>query len=212
MKLLEDFSTPVAHSPRGFTLIELMIAVVIVSIGVLLAVPSFSEAVERRQLSAGAEQVAALLNFAQSEAIKRNEQVTVSWYSPGSHSEQWCIGVTEGGTACDCRETVVTEDDFCAIEGVPYRLKQTDFVDMDFEFMHMNPATGNFAFDPVRGIMTDISSSEIIDDDYLFYVHSNQGSGSTRNYELEIRASITGRVKICADTSRRSVIGGYKEC
>ena len=189
-----------------------MSAMAIVSLSVVMAVPSYSKAVERRQLSAGAEEVAALLGFAQSEAIKRSEPVTVSWYSPGSHSEQWCIGVTAGGTACDCRETDASQADYCAIDGLPHRLQQTDFVNLDFEFMHMNPAVGSFSFDSVRGIMSNISSAEIIDDDYLFYVHSNDGSGSSRDYELEIRVAMTGRVHICADAYRVSKIGGYKEC
>lgn len=212
MKLLEDFFPVAARASRGFTLIEVLIAMVIVTIGILLAAPSFSEAIERRQLSAGAEEITALLTYAQSEAVKRNEAITVSWSSAGGHSAQWCIGITEGGTACDCMETVASEADFCAIDGISYRFQQTDFVDIDFEFMHMNPAVGSFAFDPVRGIMTNISSSEIIDDDALFYVHSSEGSGETRDYELEIWASITGRVNICADTYRKSIIGGYPKC
>jgi prepilin-type N-terminal cleavage/methylation domain-containing protein len=212
MKFSMDGFRKFRSANKGFTLIELMTTSAIVSIGVALALPAFAPITEKRQLTAAAEEIAGFLTIAQTEAIKRNEQVTVSWYTPGSHSNQWCIGVTEGGAACDCRETVASEDDFCAIDGNAYRLVQTDFVDMNFEFMHMNPVAGNFAFDPVRGIMTDISSTEIIDDDYLFYVHSNNGSGSTRDYELEIRASITGRVSICTDTSRKSVVGGYTEC
>ncbi len=199
------------HS-RAFTLIEVLSTVAIISIGASLAVPSFSNAIERRQLSAGAEEISAFLSYAQSEAIKRNEQVTVSWYTAGGHNADWCIGVTDKDSACDCSETVVTEDDFCAIDDIPYRLQQTDFVDINHEFMHMNPAVGDFAFDPVRGIMTDASSNEITDGDYLFYVHSNDGSGATRDYELEIRVAVTGRVRICADTYRASQIGGYDEC
>lgn len=197
---------------RGFTLLEVMITVAIVSISVGLAVPSFTPITEKRQLTAAAEEVAGLLKFAQSEAVKRNEQFTVSWYTPGGHNSNWCIGITQGGTACDCQETVSTEADFCAIDDNPYRLVQSDFVDMGYEFMHMKPAAGNFAFDPVRGIMTDISDPEITDNDSLFYLHSDSGSGSSRLYELEIWASITGRVSICTDTSRKSIVGGYTEC
>jgi hypothetical protein len=76
----------------------------------------------------------------------------------------------------------------------------------------MNPTVGNFAFDPVRGIMTDISDNEITDNDSLFYLHSDSGSGSQRLYELEIWASITGRVSICTDTYRKSIVGGYEKC
>lgn len=196
----------------GFTLFELMIVMVIVAIGVALAVPSFKTITEKRQLTTAAEEIASFLSFAQAEAIKSNEQVTVSWYTPGGHNANWCVGVIEGGTACDCRETVTTESDFCAIDGNAYRLVQADFVDVSYEFMHMRPNTGNFAFDPVRGTITDASESEVIDNDYLFYVHSERGSGSSRNYELQIHANITGRIFICTDTDRRTIIGGFQEC
>ena len=212
MKLLEDLFMVTPRTSRGFTLIEVMIAVFIVTVGVVLAAPSFSEAIQRRQLSAGAEEISALLTYAQSEAVKRNEAITVSWYTPGEHSEQWCIGIIEGDTPCDCRKTAPGDANYCAVDGVPYRLQQTDFVDINFEFMHMNPPVGSFAFDPVRGIMTNVSSTEVLDGDWLFYLHSNEGSGATRAYELEIWASITGRVSICADTYRKSIIGGYPEC
>ena len=59
---------------RGFTLLEVLIAMAIVVIGITLAFPSYKQAIERRQLSAGVEEVSALLSFAQSEAIKRGEE------------------------------------------------------------------------------------------------------------------------------------------
>lgn len=198
--------------PAGFTLLELIIVVAIVAIMVALAVPTWQSIVEKRQLTGAAEEIKSFLTFAQSEAIKRNEEVTIHWYTPGSHNVNWCIGATLGEVVCDCRETVVTEPDFCNIDGLPYRLVQTDFVDIDFELMHMNPVMGSFSYDPVRGILVNISDTEIIDDDYLFYIHSDEGSGSTREYELEIRLNITGRVRICTDPYRERIIGGYPEC
>lgn len=196
----------------GFTLLELMIVLVVVAIGLALAVPTYRTFVDKRQLTSAAEQVSSFLAFAQSEAVKRNEQVTVSWHSPGGHNRDWCMGAVLDDDACDCRETDPAENDFCEIDDVPYRLVQTDFTDIDYELMHMNPAIGNFAFDPVRGVITDISSTEIIDDDWLFYVHSDEGSGSSRDYELEIRLNVTGRVRICTDPYRKKIIGGYPTC
>ena len=95
---------------------------------------------------------------------------------------------------------MTTESDYCEIDDVPFLLSQTDFVDITEEFMHMNPSNGSFSFDPIRGVMTNTSSDEIFDDDHLFYVHSSDGSGSSREFELQLQMNITGRVRICTDT------------
>jgi hypothetical protein len=83
---------------------------------------------------------------------------------------------------------------------------------MDQEFMHMRPSESDFSFDPVRGIITDIDDSESVDGDYLFYLHSDRGSGGSRLFELQIKMLITGRVSICTDDDRKRLIGGYPEC
>lgn len=197
---------------QGFTLLELLIVFVIVAIGVTLAVPTYKSFIEKRHLTAAMEEIASLITFAQGEAIKSDNPTTVSWYSPGGHSSGWCIGVTEGNTACDCTETDTTAADFCSIDGQPQRLVQTDFVNMNFEFMHMNPNSGNFTFEPVRGSMSSWSSNEVVDNDYLFYVHSSEGSGSSREFELQLRVKVTGRVYLCTDTGRRRLVGGFTTC
>ena len=85
-------------------------------------------------------------------------------------------------------------------------MTKTDFVDIGNEFMHMRPATGDFAFDPVRGVIANWSDSEVIDDDYLFYMHSNDGSGSSRLFALEV--SLNGfptrlaKSMICCSSAR----------
>ncbi len=207
-----SFAPPRVAGDKGFTLIELLIVFVIVAIGVALATPTYKSFIEKRHLTAAMEEIASLISFAQGEAIKSDNPTTVSWYSPGGHSAGWCIGVTEGDTACDCTETDTTAADFCAIDGQPQRLVQTDFVDVNFEFMHMNPASGNFTFEPVRGSMSHWSNNEVVDNDYLFYVHSSEGSGSTREFELQLRVKVTGRVYLCTATDRRRIIGGFPTC
>ena len=102
---------------QGFTLIEVLIVMVIVAIGVAIAVPSFRPAIEKRQLVSAAEEVVSFMEIAQGEAMKRNEKVTVSWSSPGSHNVNWCIGASSPPKTapCDCMETTHHGECACAL-------------------------------------------------------------------------------------------------
>lgn len=207
---------------QGFTLIELIITVVIAAIALSLAVPSYNAFIEKRQLTAAAEDLSSFVALAQSAAVKMNRPVRVAWRGSSSHSDNFCIGISSAPKAmpCDCRVTEPSASNFCAVgattasaaDGRAYRLTKTDFVDISNEFMHMRPATGHFSFDPVRGVIANWSDSEVIDDDYLFYMHSNDGSGSSRLFALEVSLNVTGRMEICSQTSRRTTIGMYPPC
>jgi prepilin-type N-terminal cleavage/methylation domain-containing protein len=62
-------------SHRGFSLIELMVALVIAALLVTLAVPSYTLWIADAQIRAAAESVGSGLRYAQGEAVKRNSQV-----------------------------------------------------------------------------------------------------------------------------------------
>lgn len=198
----------------GFTLLELMIVVVIVAIGVALAVPSFKSILEKRQLTSAAEEIAGFMRFAKSEAVKRNEQVIINM----RHTDltTWCIGATLGTTACDCRPPPdgpdLGDDNYCDIEGVAYQMDQADVVsNSDYELMYLMQLNGtttpdaSFAFDPVRGTLLDLESVN-------FQLHTNQGSGSTKEYQLEVNILPTGRVQICTATGRERLLKQYPPC
>jgi len=198
----------------GFTLIELLIVMVIIAVAITFAVPAFKSILEKRQVSSAAEEIASFIGFAQSEAIKQNKYVTVSWQSTG-HGNDWCVGASlpPQTAPCNCMQTDTSQLDFCSIDGAAFRVLQADFVNEDYELVHWSPATGDFSFDPVRGIMAELSSTDILNPtNPLVFFHSDEGTGASRNYELELDINISGRVDICTDDYRKMLVTGYTEC
>lgn len=62
---------------NGFTLVELIITVSIAGLLMSMAIPSFNEIISRSRLTTNINQLVASLNFSRSEAVKRNQSVTV---------------------------------------------------------------------------------------------------------------------------------------
>jgi prepilin-type N-terminal cleavage/methylation domain-containing protein len=69
---------PRASATRGFTLIELMIAIAVFAILLAIAVPSFRDASLAARLGSIANNMVASVQLARSEAIKRNAVVRLA--------------------------------------------------------------------------------------------------------------------------------------
>jgi type IV fimbrial biogenesis protein FimT len=76
-------------SEGGFSLIELMIGVLLVSILMAIGVPSFRSLIEDQRLRAATTDLRLALNMTRSEAVKRNRTVVLS---PGA--DGWGAGWT----------------------------------------------------------------------------------------------------------------------
>ena len=88
----------VASGQRGLSLVELLTGLVILSVLVSLAAPSFSRMVAEQRLRQVGSELRISLATARSEAVKRNE--AVSLIKQGSDwSTGWCI---EAGDAPSC--------------------------------------------------------------------------------------------------------------
>lgn len=75
----------------GFTLVEVLIVMVIVGILAALAAPSFSQFIKSQRMKSMASDLNSSLTLARSEAIKRNESVTLSPTTSGAWQDGWQI-------------------------------------------------------------------------------------------------------------------------
>lgn len=81
---------------KGFTLVELMIAIAILGIIASMAMPAMSKFIIQQRVSSQANEMMLSLAFARSEAIKRNASVAVIPTTNASTgwSDGWCVGPT----------------------------------------------------------------------------------------------------------------------
>lgn len=87
---------------RGFTLIELMVTIAVLTILLIIAIPSFVELRERVAVRGAGDQLTSFWANARLEAVKRDTPVTISIHSD---SAGLCVGASTTGAACDCTPT-----------------------------------------------------------------------------------------------------------
>lgn len=120
----------------GFTVLEVMIVVAITGILAAVAVPSFQGMIERDRLKQVVEALKSDLQFARTEAIKRNQDIHFS-RSPGN-AGAWCYGLNVGAN-CTCAPV-----NSCAVKTISGSNFSTA-VNMD------SAETNNSTFDFKRG-------------------------------------------------------------
>ena len=69
---------------RGFTLVELMIALALLAIVTVVAVPTFTSTINNNRLSSASNDLAAVLQTARMEAVRRGQRVIVCPSANGS--------------------------------------------------------------------------------------------------------------------------------
>lgn len=102
------------NTSRGYTLIELMVTVSVAAIILGLALPSFSQFVERTRVAAATSDFVYLLSYGRSEAIKRGRRVVVCRSADGTscNGGNWSAGAVafvdrDGDNAIDAGEEIL---------------------------------------------------------------------------------------------------------
>lgn len=173
----------------GVTLIELLVAVLILGILLAIAIPSFSSMFEKNRLKGAAERLAAQTQYARSEAIARNSDVTIAVQT----SAPWCFGVSVGSAACDCGQDDPTQADACQIDGTLRRDSAEDFTGIGIQGANVSAT-----FNSVRGTPEP-------GDDGTIVLESQSGM------EVGVQLTALGNVHLCSPSGSGN-IWDYPEC
>lgn len=181
---------------NGITAVELLMTLALVGASAGLATPRYLQAVDKHRLTNGAEQVVAFVNTVQSESIRRNKKIAVSYAAQEDGS--WCFGAVVGKKPCDCTVTDSAEAGSCNTDSSTWLLRDTDLPVNDL--ISSVSGDGAFTFDPVRGVVVDMSDMMTLE------FQSEKGL-----FQMNLHMIATGRITLCQPANSIR-ISGYKSC
>ncbi|WP_318460982.1 pilus assembly FimT family protein [Photobacterium leiognathi] len=174
---------------QGFTLLELVIAVSVMSVLLAMAAPSFSQLIENNKIKRLATEVEWFLVQAKSEAVMRGSNVYI--HKVTSPAPQWCLfsSLSSSIGSSDCSNPpsnllgVVTSFNF------------------ELATLDASSTLTNFHFEPIYGKPTDTA----IGGNYTY---------SLGDYTFKtVLYSPTGRIYSCIIAPTTSgKVGSYEQC
>lgn len=176
----------------GFTLVEMMAVIVITAILLAIAMPSFVRLFERQRVKNAAEQLYGDLQYARSEAIQQNRNVTVTFGAGAA----WCYIAHVANDTCACSSNNAAGG---ACDGAAANnLKHVAGNDFRGVSLALPSGIGSMTFEPQRGMPVGAASNTLI---------TLSGNGSET---LGIVVNSVGRVRLCAPAG--SSLTGYSPC
>ncbi|WP_348946567.1 GspH/FimT family pseudopilin [Chitinibacter sp. FCG-7] len=170
---------------RGFTFVEMMVAVTILGTVLAVAIPSYIQLIDREKLKSAAELMYSSLQKARSFAKARSENVFITVSTTGS---AWCYGMHAGTAACNCNTA-----NACNVE-------QILSTDPEFNFSTITISSNSLSgqnFDQVRGVVNGAGGSVTFK--------------SPKGKEIRVLLSATGEIRHCSP-SGSSNFGAYPTC
>lgn len=177
----------------GVTLIELLTVIAVMTILLLVVIPAFSDLLDRNRLKAATEIMYSDLQFAKTEAIKRNKRIRVNFMTSNSGAT-WCYGIKENSD-CDCNAD--SGANMCHIDNIKKVARSADFPGISIQTFISSPGD-RFTFESVRGIM-----------DSSF---GNVRFNSLTTKQTRIIVNRMARIRICSPSGEINVAGYSTSC
>src|SRR5699024_6338291 len=173
----------------------MMITVAVAIILLSIAIPSFTQLIDKKRLESAAESLYADLQFARSEAIKRNKTIRVS-FNTDTDGSIWCYGL-KVNDHCNCQQTDPKHSEFCWL----YQDKldnengiSTSVSSAEFKRIILTSAVSYFSFTPLRGTVNG----------------GHVEFQSANNRKLQVVVSRLARVRLCSPSEGH--VNGYPVC
>lgn len=191
---------------RGFTLIELMVAITVLMVLSIIAVPMFTEVRQRASVRGAAEQALGVWQQARLEAAKRNTWVKVGLIQSGSGTT-YCIGAATATSAtdttpCNCAASACDIASFGAVQ-------------QDWKGATLTGSTTGAAVwpsaTPLAAVIEPKQGALAVAGQKGYFEF--KAPPGRRNYRLRLSIDQFGRAVLCqpmSDTDKLSDFGGRK--
>jgi prepilin-type N-terminal cleavage/methylation domain-containing protein len=173
----------------GLTLLELMIALAVLSVVMAVTVPSFRDYTDKKSLQRGAETVAGFIERARSYA--RLGQVPVAVTMGGQ-----CLGARVGTDPCDCRGAAAS----CVLAEAGTDV-QALLATQDLGSLSLQAAGDGLVFQQPRGAVVAPAGQDLATSVTL----------AAGRWTLRVDLSGLGAVQLCLPQNAPA-IGGYSRC
>lgn len=194
---------------RGFTLIELMVAIAVLVVLAMLALPSFQEVRQRAAIRGAAENVLSFWNQAKLESAKRNTYVKVG-LRQSSSGKVFCLGAattTDPGdtTTCDCRAASPSSD-VCDVARFPADNSEWNGVTLSSVTLGgsgWTTASGSLQPAIIESKLTSLTQTSAIGGITM------AGPVGRRAYQLTLNVDALGRGVLCEPSGATDKMSDY---
>lgn len=179
------------QNEAGFTLIELMLAVTVLSLMLTIGVPMMFSAAEKRETISAAEEIYSQLQFARSESVSRSAQIFANIVEGGT----WAIGISDDPN-CDPSDNNPACDlpDLNGANAITNLFSSANYRDIT-----VTTTANQITFSPQRATAT----AATID------------IASTRNigFAMRVVVSVLGQISVCSPNANPAIyVNDYRAC